>query len=481
MFMLPFIDNIYGIFFPAGFFTITISPYVFITMLAFYLIQKFICKDKKSEKGFYLNLGWRSFAFFLLTGFFYPILMAFYANIIFLIGFFNILYSVKSSTSFKKLLKILLLICFGLAYIVQFALWGLLFFWYSKTQGFVIFLGLSLGLLFFIEQKIKKLNLLKNIPEIIPRITKPLKIIAVLLPIISASIFFPIIFIRPHSIPESNPIGTLSLEVMSYNIRNAGSIEKDSEDHWSNRKTLITDYIETFDLDLFGVQEAYIKQLNFIQKNLENREYEYIGIGRDEGTVGGEIEAIFYDTAKFEYIDGDTFWLSDTPMIPSKNWDKNNYRSCTWVRFEEKNTHIQFFVFNTHYSTKSCEAVPCVHEKSSVLINEKISELTGNLPTILMGDFNMQNSSLAFSYLEEYGDKPMYDSFKEFNNGTVPFDYTTNEFRPFSPELNKKRIDYIFLSSSIAANYVEIPKDIYGDNRVYSDHYPVLATITINS
>jgi len=267
---------------------------------------------------------------------------------------------------------------------------------------------------------------------------------------------------------------------MSYNIRNAGAVEKDSEDHWSNRKTLITDYIETLNSDIFGVQEAYLKQVDYLQKNLENREYEYYGIGRDDGTVGGEIEAIFYDSAKFEYIDCDTFWLSDTPQIPSKNWDKNNYRSCTWIRFEDKNTNLQFFVFNTHYSTQQCEAVPCVHEKSSVLINEKISELTGDLPTILMGDFNMQNTSLAFSYLEEYGDKPMHDSFKEFNNGSVPFDYTTNEFRPFSPELNKKRIDYIFLSSSIVADYVEIPKDIYGDDRTYSDHYPVLATITIN-
>ncbi|MHA1510763.1 MAG: endonuclease/exonuclease/phosphatase family protein [Promethearchaeota archaeon] len=407
--------------------------------------------------------------------------MTFYANMIFLIGFFNIVYSVKKSTSFKKFLKILLLICFSLAYIIQYALWGLLLFWYSKTQGFVIFLGLSLSLFFFIEQKFKKMNLLKKIPEIIPRIIKPLKIIAVILPIISASIFFPIIFIRPHAIPESNPTGTLSLEIMSYNIRNAGAVEKDSEDHWSNRKNFITKYIESFDLDIFGVQEAYLKQINYIRKNLENRKYEYIGIGRDDGTVGGEIEAIFYDTAKFEYIDGDTFWLSDTPMIPSKNWDKDNYRSCTWARFEEINTHIQFFVFNTHYSTKTCEAVPCVHEKSSVLINEKIFELTGDLPTILMGDFNMENSSLAFSHLEEYGDKSLHDAYKEYNNGTVPFATTVNEFRPLSSELDKKRIDYIFLSSTIVADYVEINTEVYGDNLVYSDHYPVLATITITS
>ena len=479
---MPFIDVIFCLFFPAGFHTIFINFYAFIIMLAFYLIQKFVCKDDTSEKGFSLNLGWKSFLFFLLSGFFYPILMVFYASIIFLIGFFNIVYSVKGSTLFKKYLKLFLLICFGLLYIAQYGLWGLLFFRYSRTEGFIIFLSLSLGLLFFIEQKIKKMNLLKKIPEIIPRITKPLKIIAVILPIISASMFFPIIFIRPHDVPESNPTGTLSLNIMCYNIRYAGGTERNPDDAWPIRKEHITEYIESFDLDLFGIQEAQLKQLLFILKNLENREYDYVGIGRDDGTLGGEIEAIIYDTAKYEYIDGDTFWLSDTPMIPSKNWDRNNYRSCTWARFEDKNTHLQFFVFNTHYSTHKCEEVPCVHQKSSILINKKISELTGDLPTILMGDFNLQNTSLAFNYLEEYGDKPMHDSFKEYHNGTVPFDYTTNSFRPFDPDVNKKRIDYIFLSSSIVADYIEIPKEIYGDNQQpYSDHYPVLATITINS
>jgi len=172
MFMMPFIDVIFCLFFPAGFHTIFINLYAFIIMLAFYLIQKFVCKDDTSKKGFSLNLGWKSFLFFLLSGLFYPILMVFYASIIFLIGFFNIVYSVKESSPFNTYLKIFLLICFGLLYIAQYVLWGLLFFRYSRTEGFIIFLSLSLGLLFFIEQKIKKMNLLKKIPEIIPRITK---------------------------------------------------------------------------------------------------------------------------------------------------------------------------------------------------------------------------------------------------------------------------------------------------------------------
>ena len=106
MFMIPFIDVIYALLFPAGFHTIYINLYVFAFMLVFYLIQKFLCKDNTSENWFNLNLGWKSFLFLLLTGWFYPILMLFYASIIFLWGFFNIIYSVKNSTPFMKYLKI---------------------------------------------------------------------------------------------------------------------------------------------------------------------------------------------------------------------------------------------------------------------------------------------------------------------------------------------------------------------------------------
>ncbi|MHA1719050.1 MAG: endonuclease/exonuclease/phosphatase family protein [Promethearchaeota archaeon] len=481
--MNRFIDLIYCIVFPAGYRTIFISVYLFIAIFALFLIHKIIRNKQEPNDSTQLNFKWQIFLFIFLTGLFFPILMAFYMTVMFFMTFSKLSKSIKNSSAFKKILKIIFLILMGLVYFLLNVYWVLELFWYSKTRGLVMFVGLILGILFFIEKKFKGkgMNLVVKAgsTEISAKTLNKICAIALIIPVVSSGLFFPVIFIKNHTVPTSNATGTLSIDIMTYNLRNAGSIEKNSEDFWSKRKAYLTDYIESFDLDIFGVQEAYLKQLNFIQKNLQNRNYKYAGVGRDEGTFGGEIEAIFYDTAKFDYIDGDTFWLSDTPQIPSKNWDKSNYRSCTWVRFEDKSTHIQFFVFNTHFSTKNCTAVPCVQQKSAALINEKIAQLTKDLPTILMGDFNMENTSLAFSYLEEYGDKPLHDSLKEFNNGTVPFDYTTNEFRPLSPELEKKRIDYIFLSSSIVAENVQIPKDTYRNDRTYSDHYPVLATITI--
>ena len=239
MFMLPFIDAIFCLLFPAGFHTIYINLYVFTFMFVFFLIQKFLCNNNTSENWFTFNLGWKSFLFFLLTGWFYPILMLFYASIIFLLGFFNIIYSIKKSTPFMKYLKVVLLIFFGLFYFVQYGLWGLLFFRYSRTQALVFLVGLTIGLLFFIEQKLNKMKFLKNIPEKIPQIAKKLKILAVILPIVSASIFFPIIFIRPHKIPESNPSGSLSLEIMSYNIRNAGGSENNPDNACQLERNLL--------------------------------------------------------------------------------------------------------------------------------------------------------------------------------------------------------------------------------------------------
>ncbi|MHA1745346.1 MAG: endonuclease/exonuclease/phosphatase family protein [Promethearchaeota archaeon] len=481
--MIRFVDLFFNILFPAGFHTVPISLYVFLAVFGFLVLYQVLLKQPVFEKSMAMKKGglW-GMGLLFLTGLFSPILMSFYATILFFVLVFHIGATVKNSTTPQKIMNIAVLIVLGVCFLIQYALWGLIWFMYSKMYGLVLFVGVTGGLLFFVEQKITKMNLLHKIPELLPNMSKTIKVMAVMWPIVSAGIFLPIIYIRPHEVPTSNTYtGSISLKIMSYNIRNPGAIEKDSRDQWSNRKDPMATYIATFDLDIFGVQEAYLRQVNFLKRNLTNRNYDYFGIGRDDGTFSGEYEAIFYDEAKFEFIDGDTFWLSDTPAVPSNNWDTRNYRSCTWVILEEKITTMQFFVLNTHFSTASCAEIPCVQQKSAELINTKIAELTGDLPVILMGDFNMKNTSLAFSYLEEHGAKPLHDGFKEFHNGTVPFDYTTNEFQPLDPDLNKKRIDYIFLSASIVTEFHDIPKDFYNEGRTYSDHYPVVATISIST
>ena len=58
----------------------------------------------------------------------------------------------------------------------------------------------------------------------------------------------------------------------------------------------------------FGVQEATLTQMKDLEAGLPN--YNYVGVGRDDGVTKGEFSAIFYKTNELRVLQEDTFWLS---------------------------------------------------------------------------------------------------------------------------------------------------------------------------
>src|SRR5687767_13798885 len=107
-------------------------------------------------------------------------------------------------------------------------------------------------------------------------------------------------------------IGTVSaqqVDVMTYNIRYDNPA--DGINQWSSRKEKVFALIKKYDPDIFGVQEALHHQLTDIQNNCTG--YKFIGVGRDDGKDKGEFSAIFYKASRFDVIEQNTFWLSETP------------------------------------------------------------------------------------------------------------------------------------------------------------------------
>ena len=107
-------------------------------------------------------------------------------------------------------------------------------------------------------------------------------------------------------------------KIMSYNIRydNAG----DSINQWSNRQEKMNALLKKYSPDLACFQEALSNQVNDLQNFLPD--FNYYGVGRDDGKTKGEFSPVFYNKIKFEFIDGNTFWLSETPNVPgSRGWD----------------------------------------------------------------------------------------------------------------------------------------------------------------
>src|SRR3546814_6755240 len=98
--------------------------------------------------------------------------------------------------------------------------------------------------------------------------------------------------------------------------------------------------------------------------------------------------AIFYKKDRFRLLDHDTFWLSETPEVPSKGWDAALNRICTWGKFRDKESRKEFFYFNLHMDHRGKEA----RKKSTLLVLEKIREIAGKTHVILSGDFNFNQS-----------------------------------------------------------------------------------------
>lgn len=270
------------------------------------------------------------------------------------------------------------------------------------------------------------------------------------------------------SIGLFNNISGQSFKVITYNIRYDNP--KDEENRWDNRKDFLTDQIKFYEPDFLGTQEGLAHQVSFIDSTLS--QYKYIGVGRNDGNSEGEFCAIFFNSEKFNLIINSTFWLSETPDVPSKGWDASLNRICTYGLFENGNTKEKLWVFNTHFDHRGVQA----RSNSSKLIIKKIRELNkDNYQIVFMGDLNLEPESEAIRYLSsELTDTKTANSKVVFGpTGTY------NGFKFNQPVF--RRIDYIFVSKG---NVEVVKYAVLSDSkecRYPSDHLPVYAEIVLTN
>src|SRR6478736_5485628 len=100
--------------------------------------------------------------------------------------------------------------------------------------------------------------------------------------------------------------------VMSFNVRfsKAGHSEAKSENNWADpkfpRRERAIRIVKEHSPDLLGVQEARELQVEDFEKALP--EYEFYGVGRDDGKKDGEFSGIFFRKARFTKDDSGSFW-----------------------------------------------------------------------------------------------------------------------------------------------------------------------------
>ena len=254
---------------------------------------------------------------------------------------------------------------------------------------------------------------------------------------------------------------------LTYNIKL--DYPKDGENSWTNRKSFMVRQLQFYEPDIFGVQEAMPNQMKDLDSLLND--YNFVGVGRDDGNNQGEYSAIFYKSDQFKVLNTSTFWLSETPGKVSIGWDAVCNRVCSYALFENKNTNKQFYVFNTHFDHIGVEA----RKNSAVLIIQKIKEINTEMyPVILMGDFNMQENHESIQYISKY----LKDSKSVSELGPFGPSGTFNGFIFNEPVT--ERIDFIFVSSEIKVEKYAVLSDSE-DCRYPSDHLPVLIKVNVKN
>ena len=271
--------------------------------------------------------------------------------------------------------------------------------------------------------------------------------------ILSVFILFTIssnIYSQPHSI-------------ISYNIRYDNNW--DIENSWKIRRNKISQILVQYSPSIIGIQEGLLNQVQYIDSSLID--YDYVGVGRDDGKMKGEFCAIYFDTTRYVLLKNSTFWLSETPDTISVGWDAALERICTYGLFKDRITKEELLVFNTHFDHIGVVA----REKSSELILKRINKINRqSLPVILMGDFNSIPNSPPVKEIKTELSDALQISLEKLQGPRGTFN-GFNEDLPI-----EKRIDYIFTNDLKVLSYTHI-NDRLNNNRHISDHLPVMIKI----
>lgn len=264
----------------------------------------------------------------------------------------------------------------------------------------------------------------------------------------------------------------MNLSIMSFNIRFGTA--RDGKDSWHIRRPLVVKTLLQHSCDIFGLQEALKFQLDEIITDLPN--FDFIGVGRENGIHKGEHTAILYKKSKFDLIESSTFWFSETPEIAgSCHWGNRSPRICTWALLKEKGQKSYFYIYNVHLDHQSQYS----RQKSCELLSDRICSRKYKAPVIITGDFNAVESNEIIKFLRgvrcmrsgKSNIFPLSDAYRAVHPKALGG--TLHLFRGirYGP-----RIDFIFADPHFKVLSSEIIRSHF-NNKYPSDHFPLLALL----
>lgn len=250
------------------------------------------------------------------------------------------------------------------------------------------------------------------------------------------------------------------LTVMSYNIRLG--VADDGANSWQYRRPATLAMLRTEQPAVFGVQEAYAFQQDYILDSLPY--FKCVGVGRDDGSNEGEHMSVFYDTTRVSLLDWGTYWLSETPDEPSFGWDAACRRTATWTLLEQLSTGKRFYFVNTHLDHVGHLA----RKNGLAMVVDRIGQMNPEgYPMVLTGDFNVFPDDSCLIDLSKIMLSARYSA-------------TVSDTRPSFNGFGtaEEEIDYIWYAGFSDCTVFRVLQEPYSDTIPFiSDHYPVIATL----
>ena len=283
--------------------------------------------------------------------------------------------------------------------------------------------------------------------------------------------------------------------VLSYNVRYAN--RDDHHDAWHDRRDAVGRLVRFHRPGIAAFQEPVPEQRRDLRERLPG--YEFVGRGRDPGGEG-EGCPIAVRSDRFEIVEDDTFWLSETPETPSTDWNAAHPRIATWARVRERGDgSAELLVVNTHFDHVSADA----RRESARLLRTRLRELarrpTGDknhaetIPTVLVGDFNCTPGSDPHRILlgddsGTAGDDPDENSDDAAGDGRLSLrDAATvadlrhgpaTSLTDFARLIDGRRIDHAFVSPEVEVDAFATLTDRDDRGRYPSDHLPILTRLS---
>ncbi|KAI0634548.1 Endonuclease/exonuclease/phosphatase [Trametes polyzona] len=282
---------------------------------------------------------------------------------------------------------------------------------------------------------------------------------------------------------------------------------KKGEQPWSTRRIKVFEHLQSEGVVLAGFQEALVRQVHDLAELLGN-EWAWIGVGRDDGVAAGEFSPIFYKKSDVTLVSNDSFWLSNTPDVPSKFPGAGSVRICTASHLILKTGAggpVHSTYLNTHLDDQSDAQRRLA--ASMLLTRARYEAFKTKGPVIISGDFNSPatgtdsgayqiitgqlppvaiNQTFADKYAVPEGALPnftMVDLKGQAPRSAVSGDFATyTGFNAPGDASVYSRIDFVFGGSNgrWTSNAYKVGSSLTDDGVLASDHRPVFQDITLH-